>query len=274
MAIILLAACLPAADWVNVDAAHYLGGRKASSGYLQGKVVLVCTWEADDPESVAELLPALENIWSTFKTKQLVILGAPVGADDACEAVKRQIRDLRLGFPVYREAALAGGGCRSKPLPLLCVADETGKFVYIGSMPQNATQAVVTALTDLESPKDVEQWRRFLDYELVHLPCHAFLRLREFRKKFPDEVRAYAPRAKELSEIEGLKKVVNLIEFAKKAKDPPIFSPEEGAKKRKYQKLVTGVISNGETMKNHPDARVAREVKNALADLKWTQAEF
>ena len=124
------------------------------------------------------------------------------------------------------------------------------------------------ALVEIDTP-DNGKHKTWKEAELVEsVPDKAF------RERFPQLAQEYAPAAKELAAIPNLKAMVDFVAFAKKAKDPPIFSPEEGEKKRKYQELVTGVISNGETMKNHPDARVVREVKNALADLKWTQAEF
>ena len=270
--VIFAAVCASAVEWRNVDAAHYLGGRKASAGYLQGKVVLVCLWQADDVQSVGELLSSLEEVWTNFKTKPLVVLGGPLGGAD--EAVKRQLDAAKISFPVYSGAALSRNQPIYKSLPFLYVVDETGKVVYLGHDDRNATQAVVSALTDLESPKNVKQWRRFLDYELNHLPCRGFLRLREFRKKFPEEVRDYEPKAKELLAIPNLKKVAELVEFAKKAKDPPVFRPEEKEKRAKYCELVEGVISSCEVFKEHPDPRVAQEAKNALADLKWTQATF
>ena len=272
--VVFAAACAQAVEWANVDAAHYLGGRKASAGYLQGKVVLVCLWQADDGQSVRELLTSLEELWTNFKTKPLVILGGPLAGAGADEAVKRQLGECKVSFPVYSGAALARAQPKYKSLPFLYAVDETGKVVYLGRDDRVATQAIVSALTDLESPRNVKQWRRFLDYELAHLPCRGFLRLREFRKKFPEEVMDYEPKAKELLAIPNLKKVAELVEFAKKAKDPPVFRPEESEKRAKYRELVEGVISSCEVFKGHPDPRVAQEAKNAIADLKWTQATF
>ena len=274
MGILLLAASALAGEWRNVDAEHYLGGRKASSGYLQGKVVLVCLWNAADERTADELLPAIEETWASFKTKQFAILAAPVceGGDDEA-AVRRLLEKHRVSCSAYRNAGFEGMPGTKSPF-CICVVDETGKVVYRGRKPRIATQAVVTALTDIESPRDLAQWRRYLDYELKNEPCHAYLRLKAFRERFPREAQEYAAAAKELAAIPDLRAMADFVAFAKKAKDPPVFSPEEGEKNRKYQELVTSVISNGETMKNHPDARVAREVKNALADLKWTQAEF
>ena len=136
------------------------------------------------------------------------------------------------------------------------------------------TSKDASALTDMESPKSMAQWKRFLDYELEHLPCRGYLRLREFRKKFPREVKAYETKAKELAAIPDLKKVADFIEFAKKAKDPPVFGPKDLAKKTKYEKLVNDMVGKGEAFKSHPDPRIAQEAKNAIADLKWTQATF
>ena len=272
--ILLLVACAQAGEWRNIDAEHYLGGRKASSAYLQGKVVLICLWKASDEQAADELLPVFEEVWTNFKTKQFAILAAPVCEDEEGEAtVRRQLKKHHVSYSVYRNAAFEGMP-KTKSLPYIYVVDETGKPVYLGRKTHNATQAIVTALTDIESPRNLVQWKRYLDYELKNEPCHAYLRLKAFRERFPKEAQEYATAAKELAAIPNLKAMVDFIAFAKKAKDPPIFSPEEGEKKRKYQELVTGVISNGETMKNHPDARIVREVKNALADLKWTQAEF
>ena len=268
-----IASLAQAVEWRNVDAEHYLGGRKASEGYLQGKVVAVCLWRADDEASRA-LLPRLEEIWQSFKTKPLVVLGGHLEEGGSVEQVRKALSGGKVSFPVYRDAGLQKGDPKYKALPFVYVVDETGRVVYMGRDDRTATQAIVTALTDVEAPKTVAQWTRFLDYELAHLPCRGYLRLRDFRKKFPKEVKAYEPQAKELLAIPDLKKVADLVEFAKKAKDPPVFDPKDKAKKAKYEKLVNGVIDQCEGFKAHPDPRVAQEAKNALADLKWTQATF
>ena len=262
-----------AVEWKNVDAEHYLGGRKASAGYLQGKVVLVDRWGAKCPPCRA-LLPRVEEIWQSFKTKPLVVLGGHCKGWGSAEEVKSLIEENKLSYPVYEDAGLASGEPKFDAIPFLYVVDETGKIVYLGRDERNATQAIVMALTDMEAPKDVAQWKRFLDYELEHLPCRGYLRLRDFRKKFPKEAKAYESKAKELAAIPDLKKVADFVEFAKKAKDPPVFGPKDKAKKAKYEKLVKDEIDKCENLKAHPDPRVAQEAKNALADLKWTQATF
>ena len=74
MAVVLAGSSVLAAEWKNVDAEHYLGGRKASAGYLQGKVVLADRWGAECPPC-RELLPRVEQLWQSFKAKQFVVLG-------------------------------------------------------------------------------------------------------------------------------------------------------------------------------------------------------
>ena len=262
-----------AVEWKNVDADHYLGGRKASEGYLQGKVVLVDRWGAKCPPCRA-LLPRVEEIWKSFKTKPFVVLGGHCSGWGTADMVAELIAEHKLSYPVYEDAALAVGEPKFDAIPFLYVVDETGKVVYLGRDERTATQAIVTALTDMEAPKNVAQWKRFLDYELEHLPCRGYLRLKEFRKKFPQESKEYESKARELLAIKDLKKAADLVEFAKKAKDPPVFGPKDKAKKAKYEKLVKDVIDKCEGFKAHPDPRVAQEAKNALADLKWTQATF
>ena len=271
--IVVFASLVQAVEWKNVDAEHYLGGRKASAGYLQGKVVLVDRWGAHCPPCRA-LLPQAEEIWQSFKTKPFVVLGGHCKGWGTADEVAKLVAEHKLTYPVYEDAALAVGEPRFDAIPYLYVVDETGKVVYCGHGERDAMQAIVMALTDMEAPKDVAQWRRFLDYEIEHLPCRGYLRLRDFRKKFPKEVKDYEAKAKDLAAIPDLKKAAELIEFAKKAKDPPVFGPKDKAKKAKYQKLVRDVISKCEAFKDHPDPRVAQEAKNALADLKWTQATF
>ena len=270
---VVAASLTQAVEWRNVDAEHHLGGRKASNGYLQGKVVLVDRWGAKCPPCRA-LLPRVEDLWKSFKQKPFVVLGGHCKGWGGAEEVKALIEKNKLTYPVYEDAGLAENEPAFNAIPYLYVVDETGKVVYRGHDERLATEALVTALTDMEAPKDAAQWKRFLDYELEHLPCQAYIRLRDSRKKFAKEAKAYAAKEKELMAIPNLKKVAELVEFAKKAKDPPVFGPKDKAKKTKYQKLVKDVISKCEAFKGHSDPRVAQEAKNALADLIWAEAKF
>lgn len=238
---------LAGVEWRNLDDAHKAGGRKATTGYLQGKVVLVCKDSA--------LMSRMETIWQSFKTKEFVLLGA-CGAADGCT------------FPMYRDAGLSA----NEPEAPLYVVDETGKAVYTGKDDRMATQSLVIALTDKDSPKSVKQWMTFLDYELKELPGHAFVRYSDFKKAYPKEAKAYLEKMKPLTQIKDIKKVGELLVFAKKAKDTPLFDAKKKMQKAKFLKTLDSTLSRYSALKDSADERVAQEVKNALADIKWTKA--
>ncbi|MGN0832420.1 MAG: peroxiredoxin family protein [Kiritimatiellia bacterium] len=260
-----------AVEWRNLDAAHALGGRKASAGYLQGKVVLVAHWCAGDPAGW-KLAERLEEVWQSFKNKQFVMLGAPLDCDAAGGSLRLPTAGEGVSFPLYADAGLGAGEPHTGRLPLLYVVDETGRVVYLGHDERNATQAVVTALTDMDAPKSPKQWRRFLDYELENLPARAYNRLADFKRKLPGEAKAYAERERELARIPDVKKVAELVAFAKRAKDAPTFGPRDGQKREKFLALVRSVLRKSASLKETSDARLVREAKNALADLAWTEA--
>ena len=262
-------------EWRNLDSASYLAGRKASEGYLQGKVVLVDRWGLGCPPCRA-LLPRVEEIWKSFRTKPFVVLGGHCKGWGDAEGVKKLAKDLQLTYSIYEDAGLAVGEPQFSAIPFLYVVDETGKVVYMGHDERAATQSVVQALTDLESPRNLAQWKRFLDFELENLPGRAFLRLKEFRKKFPAEAKAYADKAKELAAVPEVKKLAELVEFAKKAKDVREFGDKKKAQRQKYEKMVKDAISSAKyaSLLESKDPRVVQEAKNSIADLKWTAAEF
>ena len=260
-----------AVRWSNVDAAHYLAGRKASEGYLMGKVVLVDRWGAKCPPCRA-MLPQVEQIWRSFKTKPFVVLGGHCEGWGSAEEVRRIVEEKGLTYPIYEGARLAEGEPPFDGIPFLYVVDETGYVVYKGRNERIATQAIVTALTDMEAPRNLRQWRRFLDYELEALPGRAYLRLEEFRKKFPAEAKEYAAAGKKLEKTPDIKKLVELVRFSRQAKDMREFTDRQKDKKKKFAKMLESAISKYAPLKESEDPRVAQEAKNAIADLLWTQA--
>ena len=257
--------------WKNVDEAHHLGGRKASEGYLKGKVVLVDRWGAHCPPCRA-MLPRIEEIWKSFKTKQFVVIGGHCPGWGGADEVRRIVEDNKLTYSVYEGAGLAAGEPQFDAIPFIYVVDETGRVVYKGHSDRNATQAVVTALTDMDAPRDLRQWRRFLDFELKELPGRAYLRLDEFRKKFPKEAKEYAAAARELAKVPDIKKLAELVKFAKQAKDMRSFNEKQKDKQAKFAKMVEAAIAKYSPLKESKDPRAAQEAKNAIADLKWTLA--
>ena len=263
-----------AVEWRNVDPEHHIAGRKASEGYLQGKVVLVDRWGLGCPPC-RKLLPRIEEVWQSFRTKPFVVLGGHCKGWGDADGIRAIAKDLGLTYSIYEGAGLAVGEPSFNSIPFLYVVDETGKVIYMGRDERTATQVVVTALTDMESPKNVRQWKHFLDFELENLPGRAFLRINEFKEKFPDDAKAYADKERELKAIPEIKKLAELVEFSKRAKDAREFGTKT-AQRAKYQKLVRDAISGTKyaSLLKSNDARVVREAKNSLADLKWTAAEF
>jgi len=261
--------------WRNVDQDNYLAGRKASEGYLQGKVVLVDRWGLGCPPC-RRLLPRVEEVWRSFRTKPFVVLGGHCKGWGDADGIRKLAKDLGLTYPMYEDAGLAVDEPRFNGIPFLYVVDETGKVLYKGHNERVATETVVQALTDMESPKDLEQWKRFLDFELENLPGRALLRLGEFKKKFPAEAKEYAEKERALKAVPDVKRLSELVEFAKKAKDMREFDAKKAAQRQRFQKMVKDAISSTKysSLLESSDPRVVQEAKNSLADLKWTAAEF
>jgi len=269
--LLILSGAGGAVEWKCLDSAHHLGGRKASEGYLQGKVVLVCRWSPDNAAS-REMLLRLEEIWQGFKTKPFVVLGGSCEGHGTTDEAKRVVAESEVTFPVYAGAALGVGEPAFTKLPFLYAADETGKVVYLGKEDRNATQAIVMALTDMESPRDLKQWKRFLDFELEALPGRAYLRADEFRKKYPEAAKEYLAKFKALTSVPDVKKLSELVAFSRKAKDMRTFDAKTEAKKQKFAKMIESAIVKYGSLVDSKDPRVVQEAKNALADLKWTHA--
>jgi len=264
-----------AVDWRNLDEEHHLAGRKTSKGYLRGKVVLVDRWGVKCPPC-RRLLPRLEEIWQAYKTKPFVLLGGHCAGWGDKAGVQALVREHGLTYPIYEDAGLAALEPHFDSIPFLYVVDETGKVVYKGHDERAATQAIVTALTDMEAPRNLAQWKRFLDFELEYLPGKACWRLAEFKKKFPAEAKAYAEKEKELKAIPDVKKLAELVDFARKAKDMRKFDEKQKMQKKRYEKLVKDALESAKyrPLLESENPFVVQEAKNCLADLKWTAAGF
>ena len=275
------ACCLAAAtveagvNWRNVDADHYLCGRKASVGYLQGKVVLVDRWGRNCPPCRA-LLPRVEQVWQSFKTKPFVVLGGHCAGWGTADQVKALAEESNLTYSIYEDAGLAENEPKFNAIPFLYVVDETGKVVYTGHDDKAATEAVVQALTDLESPKSLEQFKRYFAFELENLPGRAFLRFKEFLKKYPKEAKEFDAQARELAKVPDIKKLAEFVEFAKSAKDMRTFDAKKQLQRKQYEKSVKDALTSKKYLPllESKDPRVVQEAKNAFADLKWTAATF
>jgi len=274
LAVLLLGGVAEAAvEWRNLDVEHHLGGRVTSAGYMRGKVVLVDRWGGRCPPC-RELLPRTEEIWRSFKTKPFVVLGGHCKGWGSADEVKQLVAEHGLTYPIYEDAGLAVGEPSFNAIPFLYVVDETGRVVYLGRDERTATQAVVSALTDMDAPRNLSQWKRFLDFELENLPGRAFLRADEFRKKFPQEANQYLAKFRTLAAIPDVRRLSELVAFARKAKDMREFDAKSEAKKQKFVAMIDSALSKYAFLKESADSRVAQEAKNALADLKWTKASL
>jgi len=260
-----------AVEWRNLDSANYLAGRKASEGYLRGKVVLVNRWEVRDQQSLA-MLPQIEQIWQSFKTKPFVVIGSRCKGRGSLDEITQIVKENGLTYPMYEDAGLAYGEPGFDKPPFIYVVDCTGKVIYRGTDERKATQAVVVALTDMAAPRNVGQWKKFLDFELKELPGHASVRLGEFREKFPEEAKKYDAAAAELAKVPQIKGLVELVKFARQAKDMRPFGEKQTAQRERFAKKLDRAIKKFAPLAQSSDPRVAQEAKNAIADLKWTRA--
>jgi hypothetical protein len=215
------------------------------------------------------MLARLESVWQGFKTKPFVVVGAHVSKDD--EAAKAAVAAGGVSFPVYRDARLASGEPFSDSLPFLYVVDISGKIVYRGRNDRIATQACVMAIADGESPRNLGQWRRYLDYELENLPGRAYLRVLDFRKAFPAEAREYDEKARELAGIPEVKRIAELVKASRELKDCSFKTEND---RRRHAERIDTVLRRYSRLTTHSDSRVAQEAKNAIADLKWTKASL
>lgn len=254
--------------WTGVEKGDYLGGRKVSAGYLQGKVVLVNKW-GPNAES-REQLPRLEQVWTSFKSKQFVLLGSYCGDDGT--AAQRLIKSNGLTYPVYQNAALAEKEPSFEKTPYLYVLDAAGQIVYKGTDERLAEEAVVKAITNLGAPPTVKYWQKLIDSEKDVLPGRTYIHLVEFRKRFPKEGAAYAALYKELKAIPDIEKLARLVEFARRARD---YDPKVKRQKFRITKAnIESMMKTCEPLKQHANPNVVQEAKNSLADLKWAAAAF
>ena len=274
VALSLSLSAFSAVEWRNLDEAHHLAGRKASEGYLCGKVVLVDRWGVKCPPC-RRLLPRVEEIWQSFKTKPFVVLGGHCAGWGDKAGVEALVKEHGLTYPVYEDAGLANEP-KFDAIPFLYVVDPTGKLLYKGHDHRQATQVVVTALTDYEEPRDFRQFKRYLDYELLYLPGKASLRLAELKKRFPEEAKQYAAQERELKKIPDIRLLAEFVDFARKAKDMRVFKANQQTRQKAYEKFVRDALSSVKYKKllTSKDPRVVQEAKNCFADLKWTAAEF
>jgi len=142
---------LGAPRWKNLDEKSHLFGEQIADADLLGRVVLVYYWDASEENSI-KLLPEVEKVWSSFKTKKFRVVGNYVGKEDAAK-VKSIAEKHKVTFPVYGRFTLDPD---PKPgwgkAPFFCVVNHRGTALYTGGGSKEATEKVVEAISSIGTP--------------------------------------------------------------------------------------------------------------------------
>lgn len=139
-----------AVEWKGLGDNNYYSGPKVTADELAGKVVLVDCWGVNCGPCRA-LLPKMEQVWQSFRSKPFVLLGSHRQGrqpDKVAELVKAN----KLTYPQYDGAGLASGEPSFRGIPFLYVVNHRGKIVYSGSSEKSAIEAVVNALGEVGAP--------------------------------------------------------------------------------------------------------------------------
>lgn len=123
--------------------AHWYSHSRVSESSCRGKVVLVCVWNEEVPESF-ELLAQTQRIADGFGRKRdFVVFASHCGGRIA--AAQKELARVRVTFPVCEAAGLPCAQRISGTPPYFYLVDKTGKLKYIG----RSDKAVLTKMADL-----------------------------------------------------------------------------------------------------------------------------
>lgn len=145
-----LALAAQAVGWKGLGEGNYYAGPKVTEADLAGKVVLVDCWGVGCPPCRA-LLPRMEEIWKSFRSKPFVLLGSHRQGRQP-ERVAALVKANKLTYPQYDGAGIAEGEPSFRGIPFLYVVNHRGKVVYSGHSDREATEAVVNALGEIGAP--------------------------------------------------------------------------------------------------------------------------
>jgi len=258
-----------AVGWKNLDEGHRLSGRRASAGYLQGKVVMVDRWAAKS-QSCSERLPRLEAIWQSFKGPSFVLLGGHCSRGGTEEEARRLIRETGVTYPVYADAGLSEGEPAFRKVPFVYVVDPTGTIRYQGRSEREATDVVVGLVAKWDSPKTLEDWKSCLEYELLNQPAHALLRFERFEKAFPAEAPSYSPQVSVLKRLPGMEDLLRLVRISVRVYE---YRPKDAHERQVLAKRIAETVDKYAFLKQSKDPQIAQEAKNALAEMQWSAVE-
>ena len=151
-AVVLAALCASgAAKWKNLNDKAYISGDKLTEEDLLGKAVLVYYWDCAEEKSV-KLLPEIEKVWNSFKTKKFQVVGNYIGAKDD-EKVKAAIHKNKVTFPVYYKFSLdPDPKVGFQPAPFFNVVNHRGVSVLGKGSVKEAIEAAVEAMGSIGMP--------------------------------------------------------------------------------------------------------------------------
>lgn len=132
--------------WKGLEPENWYCGKKLTESSFDGKIVMVYAFSESDEDSVA-LLPRIENVWSAYKSKPLVVLGSHRGGKSAKAA--NIIKKAKVTFPVYEGAGRTQEPSAGGRYPIVYVVDDTGRMIYRGRSDLEATEAIVTAIPNV-----------------------------------------------------------------------------------------------------------------------------
>lgn len=140
----------PAVDlskpWKGLEPENWYCGKKLTESSFNGKIVMVYVFSESSEDSVA-LLPRIENVWSAYKSKPLVVLGSHRGGKSA--KAENLIKKSKVTFPVYEGAGRTQEPSAGGRYPIVYVVDDTGHMIYRGRSDLEATEAIVTAIPNV-----------------------------------------------------------------------------------------------------------------------------
>lgn len=153
LAAALVAAAASGIEWHNLDDANWVCGPKYTPEMLEGKVILVDEWGVNCPPCRA-LLPRMEDIWQSFKSKGLVLIGSHRQGNQRDRILELRAEN-KLTYPIYISAGIDGEPSNGGGIPFIYVINAFGEVVYSGRGEREATAALVNALSEMPLPNSL-----------------------------------------------------------------------------------------------------------------------
>ena len=213
-----ICAAAHAASWRGLDESSYISGPKVSAGDLDGKVVMVDEWGYRCPPCRA-LLPRMEQLWQSFRHKPFVLIGSHrQGREEA--SIKELIKDNKLTYPIYQGAGLSdgeppnGGG-----IPFIYVVDHRGKVVYSGRDERAATEAAVTAMTNIDAPPSLTGNVTLKKYKAMEKQLALGKNIKSLVKKLEGDVKKAEGKSANAAQKEMAEEASAILSAIKDAKE-------------------------------------------------------